>query len=279
MDFKIQFEDAKIKAKELKYLNHYTTLNTLKIILNNRSLLLNRIDKVNDLMEHKRIGEFSNKKGFVSCFTSRERESYFFWKVYSHREEKQTGVRITFPISIIDCNDFYFDSECKKPLTVIKRAYSKCNHYDCEDDWGLLNHYASKIIYADSLNDFCYIDEWLKSNFGDCVNFKDETFEYNALPCLVKTSEWDSEEEIRIVAFVRPKGLETILGETCFVKNKYPQPRFDRIYLKLPEKILKDCIFTISPFCNEEYEHAISDIQSYDVTKACSINKSVMSVR
>lgn len=279
MDFSTILKDVQLQAKEFNYLNHYTTIDILELILKNQSLLLNRIDRVNDLMEHSRIDAFLDKKGYVSCFTYREHESYFFWKVYSHKIEDKIGVRISFPTDILDQKKFYFDSECKKPLSIIAKTDNRYNKYDSDNYWGLQKHTASKIIYADSLEDFCRVEEDLKNAFSNCVNLKDETFEYALLPCLVKTREWDSEEEIRIVVLVRPKGPETILGRTVFIKKKYPQPKFDSIYLKLPKEILGKCMFTISPFCNEKYEEAVNIIRSYEITKACSINKSVMSVR
>jgi hypothetical protein len=247
MNFFELFENAQLRALDYEYVNHYTTLDTLEIILKNQSLMLNRIDRVNDAIEYKRIDDFQNRKGFISCFTGRQRESYFFWKVYSHKCRDQIGVRISFPADILRLNDFFFDPLCTIPLPIIKRTNIKINRNDRVSDWGLLNNYAVKVVYADNLKDYTYVDDFLKNTFGDCVNFRGQTFEKNALPCLVKSSEWDTEEEIRILALVRPKGMETILGKTCFVKNTYPQPFFENIFLKIPQSILKKCIFTVSP--------------------------------
>ena len=278
MDFNIAFKKSLKEANKYRYLNHYTDIETLKIILKNQSLLLNRIDKVDDLTEHKRIDTFLSKKGYVSCFTCRKPESYFFWKVYSHKENDSIGVRITFPNNILDNGTFYFDSECTKPLNTIISSNLKHKSYNSTDDWGLLRSYLFKIIYTENLNNFSYTDEWLKKTFGNCVNIKNDSFERNALPCAVKSVEWDNEEEIRLLVLVRPKGFETILSKKAFEDNIIPQPTFDNIFVNLPSEVLENCSFTISPFNNFQYDEATKIIKSYKATKNCIINKSVISI-
>ena len=109
--------------------------------------MLNHIDKVNDLTEHKRIDDFYSKKVYVSCFTSRERESLFFWETYSHRRDGKIGVRVSFPIDILEHNHFYFDSECNREIPLIKNTNFAHKEYCNDDDWGLINHYSIKMIY------------------------------------------------------------------------------------------------------------------------------------
>lgn len=71
---------------------HYTTIDTLAMILSTGKLKFNRLDKVDDLEE---MGESLNVKlgkyAFVSCWTEEKEESIPLWKMYSGNNH---GVRI-----------------------------------------------------------------------------------------------------------------------------------------------------------------------------------------
>lgn len=78
---------------------HYTTLDTLELILKNKTLRFNRNDFLNDLIEHKRAKNSCDY--FVSCFTYELKESIPMWYIYSRfnmlneDKEKPVGVRIS----------------------------------------------------------------------------------------------------------------------------------------------------------------------------------------
>lgn len=79
-----------IEAPE--YLYHYTSLDKLALILKNRTIRLNSLDKMDDLQEQrgqdiKNIGRFV----FVSSWTSSADESIPMWKMYT---DLTSGVRI-----------------------------------------------------------------------------------------------------------------------------------------------------------------------------------------
>lgn len=74
------------------YLYHYTSVDSLALILKNRTIRLNTLDKMDDLQEQKTadIRNFG-KFFFVSSWTSDETESIPMWKMYT---APQSGVRI-----------------------------------------------------------------------------------------------------------------------------------------------------------------------------------------
>ena len=76
------YDNAVSQAKQHPLVHHYTTFDALNEIINNKSLQLTRIDLLNDTAENKSLHELWQKKVFVSCFTHRKTESYFFWKQY-----------------------------------------------------------------------------------------------------------------------------------------------------------------------------------------------------
>lgn len=74
------YENAVYQANQHPVVHQYTTFEALDKIINNKSLRLTRIDLLNDTVENKHMLELWKKKVYVSCFTHREAESYFFGK-------------------------------------------------------------------------------------------------------------------------------------------------------------------------------------------------------
>lgn len=74
---------------------HYTTTETLALILRNRTIRFNRLDKVDDLEESDVVsaGVKLGRYAFISCWTETEEESIPLWKMYTNGS---SGVRISF---------------------------------------------------------------------------------------------------------------------------------------------------------------------------------------
>lgn len=73
---------------------HYTNLESLALILKNKTIRFNRLDKVDDLEEGnvESLGVKFCKYVFVSCWTETEEESIPLWKMYGG---DNGGVRIS----------------------------------------------------------------------------------------------------------------------------------------------------------------------------------------
>lgn len=77
---------------QIEYLYHYTSVDSLALILKNQTIRLNTLDKMDDLQEQKtRDIENFGKLFFVSSWTSDETESIPMWKMYT---SPKSGVRI-----------------------------------------------------------------------------------------------------------------------------------------------------------------------------------------
>ena len=75
-------------------IHHYTSINTLSLILKYQSIRFNRLDRVDDVSEAKSYGKYKlGKFLFVSCWTDSYIESIPLWHMYT---DKMRGVRITF---------------------------------------------------------------------------------------------------------------------------------------------------------------------------------------
>lgn len=76
-------------------IHHYTNIETLSLILKNRTLRFNRLDRVDDPEESNFISNGVNlgPYTFVSCWTEAKEESIPMWKMYT---KGKWGVRLSF---------------------------------------------------------------------------------------------------------------------------------------------------------------------------------------
>lgn len=78
--------------EELRYLYHYTSIETLALILKNKTIRFSSLSRVDDVEEeatadYGNLGRFT----FVSCWTNDLEESIPLWNLYT---PNMTGVRI-----------------------------------------------------------------------------------------------------------------------------------------------------------------------------------------
>lgn len=106
------------KFDQIDRLYHYTTVESLALILKNRTLRLNPLDKMDDLQEaqsqsRQDYGQFV----YVSSWTDMKEESIPMWKMYS---SMTSGVRISLP----PCPFQIFDlsQNCFRDPTIQERA-------------------------------------------------------------------------------------------------------------------------------------------------------------
>lgn len=75
-------------------LYHYTTIDTLAHIMNNRSLKFNRLDQLDDVTESEPFADYNPLQYIFSCsFTFDPLESIPLWKMYANMD---TGIRLEF---------------------------------------------------------------------------------------------------------------------------------------------------------------------------------------
>ncbi|GAB5392604.1 MAG: DUF2971 domain-containing protein [Alteromonas macleodii] len=74
--------------------HHYTTIETLALILNSKKIRFNRLTNVDDIQESKNYGKYDLSRFiYISCWTLNDEESIPLWKMYT---SDMKGVRITF---------------------------------------------------------------------------------------------------------------------------------------------------------------------------------------
>jgi len=78
------------------FIHHYTNIDVLALILKNKTIRFNRLDRVDDKEESVFISKGINlgPYTFVSCWTETDEESIPMWKMYTN---KSWGVRLKIP--------------------------------------------------------------------------------------------------------------------------------------------------------------------------------------
>lgn len=81
-------------------IHHYTSLQTLALILKYGTIRFNRLDRVDDVTEAQAYGKYDLSKNlFISCWTDSEVESIPQWHMYTN---EMSGVRISLPREIFN---------------------------------------------------------------------------------------------------------------------------------------------------------------------------------
>jgi hypothetical protein len=89
-----------IDMENLTNLYHYTSVETLSLILKNRTIRFNNLCNVDDPTEEQ-SEDIQNFGGFVfvSCWTDTNVESIPMWRMYAERHSSVGGVRLKLPVS------------------------------------------------------------------------------------------------------------------------------------------------------------------------------------
>lgn len=231
------YENSVYQAKQHAIVHQYTTFDALEKIINNKSLRLTRIDRLNDTIENGRLLELWQKKVFVSCFTHRESESYFFWKTYS--KGASTGVRLSLDAKLLCLLPVYPDAMCEtEQLSVCNKTILEATYSDdiSSETWG---------IYDSSLVDVMYIP---RGNKIEGIEHHQGRFKY---------IEWKSEEETRLRVAIRPKCLEfRAQGRElqCLI------PSNEYIYVKLSDACFENMVITLSPFASADLRETVENL-------------------
>lgn len=193
------------KAFNRKKLSHYTNIEVLKLISQNKSIKLNRIDNVNDLMEKNYLGEESAYSSyFISSFTYRQDESIPQWFMYTKNTK---GIRLTFNFKsnlgsnaegFIDLSrplELYDSNHNKLHSTLPPKEY-KGFYYD----QGTFHNYVPIHIHT---CDIFYTNDYVS---GTTESFTNGSVKLHNTTYAAKTKSilWDFEQETRIIGKFRP---------------------------------------------------------------------------
>lgn len=243
---------------------HYTTIDTLALILKNKTIRFNRLDNGLDDLQEGNVSSRGIKLGhygFVSCWTENKEENVPLWKMYT---DNGLGVRIAlekdmfkdyyYP-EIVEIGDVKFnakESGWQHTKTPIEDMFSQKHIvYTLLPSNINSNTFYKRIEYVDD------IDEELK----DCLSIEKVTDQLNRITIRhesigkYKHKRWKFEEETRFFLFIIP-GMRFAMNKD--INIEYNQWLYDVWTKNIPNTIsdydmhLKENIFddmeiTLSP--------------------------------
>lgn len=247
----------------MRYLYHYTSLETLALILKNKTLCFNNLLNVDDIEEaqSKDMGMFG-KFVYVSCWTEDNEESIPLWNLYT---PNMHGVRIKLPeypfkLYHFKKGEFFLDKDISTYIN-IANIYSenKCSitpdcpilvmvEYDNNND--KIYPIVRKESYSGALQDFLKaksLDELKRKNINVTYSFK-EIGNY-------KRKNWEFQKEWRYKINIAPMGLQESnplslekQQEYCRrLEDKTTAPPYQRIFLNMDENALRKMEVVFGP--------------------------------
>lgn len=244
-----------------KLIHHYTTLNTLALILRTKKIRFNRLDRVDDVTESKIYGEYDlSKYLFVSCWTSEQNESIPQWHMYT---EGMKGVRISF-------NKDMFNY---KPLNPINESFVKKGKVLSPipfeslftDDYIIIPNFINKEKFERKVEYVNNPSVYYKDTV-ELIKNRDETSMINIKKvtnlAMYKNEEWSFQKEFRFVLLILPGypipegGISDERYNSAmpsFVVNAITTgvaPKIDYFDVELRQEVLDNIEVTLGPLHN-----------------------------
>lgn len=185
------------------YLYHYTTIESLALILKNQTIRFNKLTNTDDLEESKtsdrgNAGQYI----FVSCWTDEKAENIPLWHMYSNN---LSGVRISLPLLPFKEYDSEIESLIKSPKikTYIPDSLNKNQNY-------MINAAFDKLTTKENIKVLYTDDEKLIMPVISEDEITKKTIKFGLIG-KYKRSCWRFQEEYRYRLWVLPIGHDEIM--------------------------------------------------------------------
>ena len=217
---------------------HYTSIETLALILKSKSIRFNRLDNVDDLEESMYGSGPKNqnlsKYIFVSCWTKSEEENLALWKMYAG----YNGIRIGLDENL-------FVSYPNTPFDTIESFYKDIFHFGPDYCAAQQNNLSKpeEVKYIDSPR-FAVND--LVSISGNTLSIKTSNWG------LVKSKEWAIQQESRFRIQTLPLNYAYVKSYSAEILNT-----MDRMVLT---KAIIEVIPAIVRSIEEDYKPQTSEL-------------------
>lgn len=235
---------------------HYTSIETLALILKNKTIRFNRLDHVDDLEEGQsecsgvQIGQYI----FVSCWTENPEESIPLWRMYT---DKGLGVRIGLDKEMFKLYT-YNDGDIINGITI---ETDGCVKLPIPKEMLAL----PEMWVVPNLNDgnfyrkIQYVDTTVKEAVRNTVIKEQDKIRHLMLPQwgLYKNKRWAFQNESRFVLTVLPKPMDMSVVNPQYsswlqfaLEQGIKVPKND-IFLELNPDVLNDMEILLSPNMSE----------------------------
>ena len=217
---------------------HYTSIETLALILKSKSIRFNRLDNVDDLEESMYGSGPKNqnlsKYIFVSCWTKSEEENLALWKMYAG----YNGIRIGLDENLFVCYP-------NTPVDTIESFYKDIFHFGPD-------YCAAQQNNLTKLEEVKYIDS-PRFAVNDLVSISGNTLSITTSNWgLVKSKEWAIQQESRFRIQTLPLNYAYVKSYSAEILNT-----MDRMVLT---KAIIEVIPAIVRSIEEDYKPQTSEL-------------------
>jgi len=246
-------------------LYHYTTINTLGLILKQKKIKFSRLDLINDPLDGFSSKFLESKKiAYISCFTKRKDDSIPMWSLYT---KGFRGVRIGFPDNLfgnVEQNRFGLKIRASKQNPLNQKTPFIAGPED--------------IIYKKNINEIDH--ELLQEIENPKVKHLGKAMKFN--PFIIgkyKLDDWKFEEESRFIIHAIDYGFVSRIDSGAFdrrLNDIYSkiEENGKEIFINFNEEILSEVEILMGPKTNESDRIIIEALVSTNAPNIKIIEKS-----
>lgn len=242
---------------------HYTTIDTLAHIMNNRSLKFNRLDQLDDITESEPFAAYNPLQYIFSCsFTYDPIENIPLWRMYANME---TGIRLEFdanklfelkpvhlkmPSHSRECCEFpLFLYTAIKSENILNDDYTLMHWSITEEDSLCSCIKLKKIEYIDDFKEKykskLIIHDVKQSDGSIYRSLKYEPTDFG----FYKSRYWEFQKEIRCLIYATPFPKNP--KEISDIANGERELRTKQILVPLSDYALNNIKITLAPKATE----------------------------
>lgn len=250
-------------------IHHYTSIDTLALILKSRKIRFTRMDLVDDLTENEGLPTAIEKLAFVSCWSEDESENIALWNMYT---PKMHGVKISLPKhpwrQFVLKPGRYFDfitihQDMKTPLPmeeIFAENYLIYPMFDFDEVDNTHSWFYKKVVYRDDYSEI----------YRNILQFNQasKTHELRGIWEIgkYKSKQWEFQRESRYTLYCEttlPLNHPLINGDrneqlkAKFIPYNAPNDpilkdfhNLEWIDVPLDEEYLKNVTVTLGPMCS-----------------------------
>jgi hypothetical protein len=251
-------------------LYHYTSIETLALILSNRTLRFSRLDGVND-PEEATASDLPNASTlvFASCWTAQQRESLPMWSMYT---KDLAGVRISLPSNPFSGRDMPTVFEKGGARQIIDGRVTVTRERGGMDAHTSMIFGPNKIYYTDEpsyRNGSCLVND----GFSLAVQLHDLG--------MVKNTHWAFEEEWRFKILAAPSEIDvretSPASHPAYDLINFPV-RENAVFAPLDAECLKAVEIMLGPCVSREQEAEVQMLIAAHAPSA-TVRRSAINVR
>jgi hypothetical protein len=262
------------------HLYHYTSINTLALILASKKLRFNRLDHVDDTTEAisphlGNIGRFV----FVSCWTDSSEENIPLWSMYT---PNMSGVRIKFPTKMFKTYEVKSNSALGlqvKGAGKMILPYEKM-HTNSHIVMPVFEDYDQFLCEIEYTNEESKLNKNIHVQTGGHQNFKFGEFGRYKKEIWQFQSEWRF--KLTILPTIGPDykspNFVTNFMDTTLKNIESGNLPFSDYFLELTDEAINNIEITLGPRCNESNNIIVETLLEKYCENSC-IKNSALQIR